>query len=230
MSFQKEKVRKVSHVVLAGSLPYSLLFLSSFSLQHNRKNPSRSSTKFLGSKWCAIENIPRWSLLGWHEMHEGIKIQLQESLQSGYQVRPDARFHHFSWTIWWGQVCGASSRAMNLRRKGVNHLTHQEKQTSRWWWWQWWRHAVQDESLCLLDEFLQLVERMERISSEALVTDDSPKFQCHAMWLNRGAKELFFSNPNKRTRRWRSGAKERSSPVRGRDLFLPLSWRHVPNQ
>lgn len=124
-------------------------------------------------------------------MHEGIKIQLQESLQSRCQVRPDARFHHFSWKIWWGQVCGASSRAMNLRRKGVNHLTHQEKQTSRWWW-QWWRHEVQDESLCLLDEFLQLIERMERISSEALVTDDSPKFQCHVMWLNRGAKELFF--------------------------------------
>lgn len=33
--FQKEKVRKVSHVLLAGSLWYSLLSHSSFSLQHN---------------------------------------------------------------------------------------------------------------------------------------------------------------------------------------------------
>lgn len=62
------------------------------------------------------------------------------------------------------------------------------------WWWQWWRHAIQDEGLCLLDEFLQLIERMTTnwISNAALVTDDSPIFQCHAIWSNTGQRSCFF--------------------------------------
>lgn len=81
---------------------------------------------------------------------------------------------------------------MNLRREEVNHLTHQEKQNSG---------GGNDEdmqfrmrvSACLMN-FSSSFERMTTnwISNAALVTDDSPIFQCHAIWSNTGQRSCFF--------------------------------------
>lgn len=92
----EEKVRKVSRVLLAGSLWSSLLFHSSNTIGRVSDYSWVQNNVQVKTPPEKLVNRGRVSLLGSLEMPEGIKAQFQKPSQRSQQVGPDTGSCHFA--------------------------------------------------------------------------------------------------------------------------------------